>query len=90
MAFDVEALKTKLADFLHTLEGDAQPYVDRVLTAVHDGVDKVHQQLVADEQTFTTQAIGDVRTVEQQVSDDVNLVRGDLTGQPQSGKRPTK
>jgi hypothetical protein len=69
VAFNLEMVKTKFVDFVNTLEADLGPTVEKVKSAVGAVLGQVHAQLVADENTVKNQAIGDVQTVENAVSE---------------------
>jgi hypothetical protein len=86
MAFAAENLKTRLADWLRTWEGDVAVYVEQIIGATHGAVDSVHAQAVADEQTPHQQQVGGVRTVESRASGNAADLRnpppfGDAAGE---------
>lgn len=70
MAFNLELVKTKVADWVRTLEADLGPAVERVRDAFGTVLGQVHAEAVADERTIKDQVIGDVKTVEDAVSAD--------------------
>lgn len=64
MAFNLELIKTKLADLVHGVEAEIGPWAQHLLAGLHAVVESVHAQAVADEQTIAGQVAGDVTTVE--------------------------
>lgn len=65
MAFNLELIKTKLSDWLHTVEADLGlgPAAAKLEASLHTVVDQVHDQAVADEATVKNQVIGDVKAI---------------------------
>lgn len=70
MAFDLETIKTRITDFLHTLAADLGPYVDRFKNEFHTVAAQVHQQALADEEAAKHTVAGAVQTIESQVEQD--------------------
>jgi hypothetical protein len=71
MAFNLELLKTKVSDFLHTVGSELGPWVHHLEEGFHNVAAQVHVQAVADEKAAETVVAGAVNTVEQQVTDDI-------------------
>lgn len=71
MAFDLETLKTRVTDFLHTLEADLGPWVAHLKDGFHAVATAVHQQAEDDEKAAENVAVGAVKTLEKQAEDDV-------------------
>lgn len=71
MAFNLELIKTKLADWFHGIETELGlgPEAAKLEASLHAVIDQAHAQVVVDEQTVKNQVIGDVKTVESDADD---------------------
>lgn len=75
MAFNLEAVKTVLEDALNAAETRIGPWLGDIKSAVHAVVEAVHRQALADEQAAQGAVVGAVKTVETQITADVDTAK---------------
>jgi hypothetical protein len=83
MAFNLEHIKTEIADFVHNLETRFGPVVRRFEAGFHAVAGQVHDQVIADEKAAENVAAGAVTTVADQAEADVETAAAATAGDTQ-------